>query len=78
MANERTFLAWIRTSVGLMAFGFVVECFTLFVRQIEHVLGRTAAGVHLPQSHGYASMFGIALVGLRAVLGQLRGTLWRE
>lgn len=25
MANERTFLAWIRTSIGIMAFGFVVE-----------------------------------------------------
>jgi uncharacterized membrane protein YidH (DUF202 family) len=24
MANERTFLAWIRTSIGIMAFGFVV------------------------------------------------------
>ncbi|MEN6321005.1 MAG: DUF202 domain-containing protein [Syntrophaceae bacterium] len=25
MANERTFLAWIRTSIGIMAFGFVIE-----------------------------------------------------
>jgi putative membrane protein len=24
LANERTFLAWIRTSIGIMAFGFVV------------------------------------------------------
>ncbi|MDO8281130.1 MAG: DUF202 domain-containing protein [Thermodesulfovibrionia bacterium] len=23
MANERTFLAWIRTSISIMAFGFV-------------------------------------------------------
>ena len=30
MANERTFLAWIRTSIGLIAFGFVVEKFCLF------------------------------------------------
>jgi uncharacterized membrane protein YidH (DUF202 family) len=29
MANERTFLAWIRTSIGMMAFGFVVEKFAL-------------------------------------------------
>jgi uncharacterized membrane protein YidH (DUF202 family) len=27
MANERTFLTWIRTSIGIMAFGFVVEKF---------------------------------------------------
>ena len=31
MANERTFLAWIRTSIGIMAFGFVVEKFALFM-----------------------------------------------
>ena len=33
MANERTFLAWIRTSIGIMAFGFVVEKFALFMKQ---------------------------------------------
>ncbi len=27
MSNERTFLAWIRTSIGIMAFGFVLENF---------------------------------------------------
>jgi len=25
LANERTFLAWIRTSLGIMAFGFLIE-----------------------------------------------------
>lgn len=29
MANERTFLAWIRTSIGIIALGFVVEKFIL-------------------------------------------------
>lgn len=32
LANERTFLAWIRTSIGIMAFGFAFEKFALFVR----------------------------------------------
>ncbi len=27
MANERTFLAWIRTSIGIMAFGFIITKF---------------------------------------------------
>ena len=27
MANERTFLAWIRTSIAIMAFGIVIERF---------------------------------------------------
>lgn len=30
-ANERTFLAWVRTSVAITAFGFLVERFDLFV-----------------------------------------------
>ena len=35
LANERTFLAWIRTSIGIMAFGFVVQKFALFMRQVS-------------------------------------------
>ena len=35
MAAERTFLAWIRTSLALMAFGFVIARFGLFLREIE-------------------------------------------
>jgi putative membrane protein len=30
-ANERTFLAWLRTSIAVIAFGFVIEKFNLFV-----------------------------------------------
>ena len=30
-ANERTFLAWVRTGVAIIAFGFVIERFNLFL-----------------------------------------------
>jgi putative membrane protein len=30
-ANERTFLAWIRTGIAVIAFGFVMEKFNLFL-----------------------------------------------
>lgn len=33
-ANERTFLAWVRTGIAIIAFGFVVEKFNLFVRTL--------------------------------------------
>jgi putative membrane protein len=33
-ANERTFLAWVRTGIATIAFGFVVEKFNLFVLTI--------------------------------------------
>jgi len=29
-ANERTFLAWVRTAIAVMAFGFLIERFDLF------------------------------------------------
>jgi putative membrane protein len=29
-ANERTFLAWVRTAIAVMAFGFLVERFDRF------------------------------------------------
>jgi hypothetical protein len=34
MAAERTFLAWIRTGIAFMGFGFVVARFGLFLREI--------------------------------------------
>jgi len=30
-ANERTFLAWVRTGIAIIAFGFVIEKFNLFM-----------------------------------------------
>ncbi len=34
-ANERTFLAWVRTSITVMAFGFVVAKFGLLLRELS-------------------------------------------
>ena len=71
MANERTFLAWIRTSVGIMAFGFVVEKFALFIKQLSFFLGNPNIDKIPPPSHGYSSILGIFLVGLGALMGVL-------
>jgi putative membrane protein len=38
-ANERTFLAWVRTAIAIMAFGFLVQKFDLFLRIAGHTLG---------------------------------------
>lgn len=35
LANERTFLAWVRTSITIMAFGFVVAKFGLLLRELS-------------------------------------------
>jgi len=71
MANERTFLAWIRTSIGIMAFGFVVEKFALFIKQVSIVLGKSNIEKALPPSHGYSAIVGIFLVGLGTLMGLL-------
>jgi putative membrane protein len=67
MANERTFLAWIRTSIGIMAFGFVVEKFALFLKQVSYFLGREVTA----PSGGYSSFFGIFLIMLGTLMGLL-------
>lgn len=57
LANERTFLAWVRTSVGIMAFGFVVENFSIFIKKFQADI----SGQAMP-SEGFSQPAGIALV----------------
>jgi putative membrane protein len=64
LANERTFLAWIRTSIAIMGFGFVVVKFSLFIRQLSFALNEK---VILP-GKGYSSVIGIALVIIGAIM----------
>lgn len=56
-ANERTLLAWIRTGVALMAFGFAIARFGLFLREMEAV----GAGPRVTHSVG-SGWFGVAMV----------------
>jgi putative membrane protein len=61
LANERTFLAWIRTSIAIMGFGFVVVKFALFIKQISLVL--TSKQTILP-GKGYSTQIGVLLVAV--------------
>ena len=54
-ANERTFLAWIRTSIALMGFGFVIVKFVLFLKQLSVLLETEA-------STGYSAVAGVIMV----------------
>lgn len=74
LANERTFLAWIRTSIALMGFGFVVVKFSLFIKQISVVLTNRYA---LP-GKGFSAGIGIALVAIGAVLALLSYLRYRH
>lgn len=63
LANERTFLAWIRTGIAIMGFGFVVVKFSLFIRQLSMAFGED---VVLPDNTN-SSIIGILLVCIGAV-----------
>jgi uncharacterized protein (DUF302 family)/uncharacterized membrane protein YidH (DUF202 family) len=68
LAAERTLLAWIRTGLALMGFGFVVARFGLFLQQIQ-VMQHTPA----PQSYGLSLWFGTALIAAGVVVNVFSG-----
>jgi putative membrane protein len=59
-ANERTFLAWVRTAIAIMAFGFLVEKFDLFVEMAGTRGGHRAA----VGGQTLANIAGLALIVL--------------
>ena len=61
-AAERTFLAWIRTGLGLMGVGFAVARFGLFLRQIHE--GQS----NIAPTTGISVWSGVALVMLGVVV----------
>jgi len=65
LANERTFLAWIRTNFGIMAFGFVIERFSFFIKQMEVSFGGCATSL---TSQKYSSALGIFLITVGTIL----------
>jgi putative membrane protein len=46
-ANERTYLAWVRTAIAVMAFGFLVERFDLFIAYASSNASHAARKLHL-------------------------------
>jgi len=71
MANERTFLAWIRTVIGIMAFGFVVEKFAFFIRKCSYLVDRTLPPEANHPHLQFSSIFGIVLVAMGGLMGVL-------
>lgn len=57
LANERTLLAWVRTSVSIIVFGFVVSKFGITLRQI---LARSDASA--PRGTGTSVYLGVAFI----------------
>jgi putative membrane protein len=69
-ANERTFLAWVRTAIAVMAFGFVIERFDLFLQLAAPQLAVKQAA---PHSQMIANMAGLAFIGIGVVMIVIAG-----
>jgi putative membrane protein len=69
-ANERTFLAWIRTGIAVIVFGFVVEKFNLFMLVLASGVSTEAAHrLSLEQSTRLFGRYdGLALIVLGVAL----------
>ncbi|HEY1020840.1 MAG TPA: DUF202 domain-containing protein [Flavisolibacter sp.] len=74
LANERTFLAWIRTSIALMGFGFVIVKFAVFLRQAALMTNRQLI---LPENRTSA-LTGIVMVILGALMAVLAYVRYRN
>ena len=71
-ANERTFLAWVRTSIAIMAFGFLVEKFDLFLEFASKSLGARMPSVGGQIVGNIAGLLLIALGGATMLLAIIR------
>lgn len=69
-ANERTFLAWVRTAIAIMALGFLVEKFDLFLR----IAAMQTPGVRVSATP-VSSLAGLGIIAFGAVLILI--SLWR-
>jgi putative membrane protein len=75
-ANERTFLAWLRTGIAIVAFGFLIEKFKLFAataanatnldeplrRELEKFSGSFSQG-----AGRWMTVLGIGFIGIATV-----------
>lgn len=71
LAAERTLLAWIRTGLALMGFGFVVARFGLFLQEFQAV-----EHASLKQPLGLSLWFGTALIVAGILVNLFAG--WRH
>jgi putative membrane protein len=63
-SNERTFLAWVRTAIAVMAFGFIIERFDLFLK----AAARDGAGGPSAAGQRFANFAGLAFIVLGTIM----------
>jgi putative membrane protein len=69
LANERTFLAWVRTGAAIVVFGFAIGRFSIAMRQLTALQGHAVRSVGISVAMGsFTIVAGVVLV----VAGLLR------
>ena len=71
-ANERTFLAWVRTAIAIMAFGFLVQKFDLFLRIAAGSLNARSPSAGSQIVGNIAGMLLIVLGGVTMAFAAIR------
>jgi putative membrane protein len=63
LANQRTFLSWVRTSIALIGLGFAIERFSLFLQQFRLIANPDTTGnAASATAHDYSALVGIGMI----------------
>jgi putative membrane protein len=73
LANERTFLAWIRTSIALMGFGFVIIKFSLFLQELAYWMEPDSGKIDQN-----SPVIGIVMVGVGIIVALISYIRYRK
>jgi putative membrane protein len=67
LANERTFLAWLRTCIALIGLGFVVARFSLFLREFSIITKGQVPTLHT-SIQSSSTILGMSMIALGILL----------
>jgi putative membrane protein len=63
LANQRTFLSWVRTSIALIGLGFAIERFSIFLQQFRLIADPDTTGnATSATTHEYSALIGIGMI----------------
>jgi len=68
LANERTFLAWVRTGVAIVLFGFAIGRFTVAIREFLQIQGRASRSGELSVWFGTITIIAGVVLTLAGLL----------
>jgi putative membrane protein len=63
LANQRTFLSWVRTSIALIGLGFAIERFSVFLQQFRLIVDPDTTGnTSSATAQEYSALVGIFMI----------------